>query len=261
MTRLRARRVSGNVTGVANSLPAGEARVASISAASAFPSLIEHVVTQSGGSRTQREHAEFAGDSGDRSIAQFRHRRRSMPANGRVLAFDTRTEHITLGTGYSEVYARNYHDMSFRERSLHDGLRSSADAKLLRDFAWCLSPVVTERRRLGEPAAEMKERVRGPLLDPNRLDIREFADAEDAQFAAMAGPFHAAEGQPRIGRHHFVDEHHAGFDLVDQALALRLVLVQALAPSPKRVSLAMRMASSRSFARNRHATGPKNSSL
>ena len=37
-------------------------------------------------------------------------------------------------------------------------------------------------------------------------------------------------------------------------------LVQTLAPRPKRVSLAMRMASLIFLARNRFATGPKNSS-
>ena len=36
----------------------------------------------------------------------------------------------------------------------------------------------------------------------------------------MAGSFDAAEGHARVRSHHLVDEDHAGFEFVDEALAL-----------------------------------------
>src|SRR3984893_18145312 len=62
------------------------------------------------------------------------------------------------------------------------------------------------------------------LLTPDRLYIREFADAKGAQFAPVSGPLHATEGQPRVGCYHAIDEHHSGFDFVDQALPFFFVI-------------------------------------
>src|SRR6266542_1686161 len=50
------------------------------------------------------------------------------------------------------------------------------------------------------------------------LDIGEFANAVAAELAAVAAVFDAAEGQPRVGGNHTVDEDAAGFDAARQVL-------------------------------------------
>src|ERR1051326_8911988 len=67
-------------------------------------------------------------------------------------------------------------------------------------------------------------RLHAPLRYQNGFDVRELSDAVNAQLSAEAGGFHAAEGQARIGGHHFIDEHHTGFDLVGEALALLRII-------------------------------------
>src|SRR5205807_7429064 len=71
------------------------------------------------------------------------------------------------------------------------------------------------------------------LLNPDGFDVCEFADAEGAQLAAVAGPLHATERQPRVGGYHAIDEHHAGFDLVDQAFAFLFVVGPGAGAQPK----------------------------
>src|ERR1700691_2225467 len=57
------------------------------------------------------------------------------------------------------------------------------------------------------------------LGDPHSFDIHEFSDAVGGEFAAVAGTFYTAERDACVGGGHFVDEDHAGFEFVDEALA------------------------------------------
>src|ERR1035441_8455005 len=74
----------------------------------------------------------------------------------------------------------------------------------------------------GEPAGRPDESGRGTQsacatsFAPDGLDVDEFADAEDAQLAAVAGTLHTAEGQPGIGGHHAVYKNRARLDFVDE---------------------------------------------
>src|SRR5208283_1436331 len=61
------------------------------------------------------------------------------------------------------------------------------------------------------------------LRDRHRLYIHELADAVGGEFAAVAGLFDAAEGDSRIRGDHLVDEDHARFEFVDEALAFAVV--------------------------------------
>src|SRR5579862_7637399 len=45
-----------------------------------------------------------------------------------------------------------------------------------------------------------------PSFNPHSFHIRKLADAVDAEFPAITGIFYAAEGQPRIGGDHAVNE-------------------------------------------------------
>src|SRR6185295_9213421 len=58
-----------------------------------------------------------------------------------------------------------------------------------------------------------------PLLDPDRFDVDELADADHRELAAVAGALDAAKGQARIGLDDAVDEDVAGLDLGGQPLA------------------------------------------
>ena len=52
--------------------------------------------------------------------------------------------------------------------------------------------------------------------NPNGLDVHELADAKLREFAAVTGMLDAAKRQPRIGRHHAVDENRSRFELFDE---------------------------------------------
>src|SRR5262245_40646314 len=60
--------------------------------------------------------------------------------------------------------------------------------------------------------------------DGNGFNVYEFADTFAAELAAVAGLLDAAEGQPRIGSNHAVDECGAGLDFVDKKIALTAVV-------------------------------------
>src|SRR5271166_6404414 len=69
-----------------------------------------------------------------------------------------------------------------------------------------------------------EERLLRKVAKPYRFDVREFAEAEGAELAAVAGGFHAAEGKTRVGSHHLIDENEARFEIVDEAIALRRIV-------------------------------------
>src|SRR6266481_1041208 len=73
----------------------------------------------------------------------------------------------------------------------------------------------------------------GGLLNPYRLDVRELTDSMGPQFSPVTGPFHSPEGHTRIGSHHAVYENHSGFQIVDEAFALILVVRPGARPQPK----------------------------
>ena len=54
------------------------------------------------------------------------------------------------------------------------------------------------------------------VVDPDRLDVDELANAVDAELAPIAGVLDAAKRQARIGDHHAVDKHLPGLDLVGE---------------------------------------------
>lgn len=58
------------------------------------------------------------------------------------------------------------------------------------------------------------------VANPDCFGVGEFADAVGAEFAAVAGGFHAAERETGVGGDHGIDEDQAGFEVVDEALAL-----------------------------------------
>src|SRR5262249_7594359 len=60
--------------------------------------------------------------------------------------------------------------------------------------------------------------------DADRLNIRKLSQAMAAEFAAITGMLDTAKGQTRIGSHHFVNEHNAGFDFVDKALLFGTII-------------------------------------
>ena len=61
------------------------------------------------------------------------------------------------------------------------------------------------------------------LCDPDGFDVHEFADAVGGEFASVARTFDPAERDAGIGGDHFVDEDHAGFEFIDEALALAVI--------------------------------------
>ena len=82
------------------------------------------------------------------------------------------------------------------------------------------------------------------------------------QLAAEAGSLYTAKWEPRIGPNHAIDETAAGLNLArDFFRVFGVSLLQMLEPSPKRVSLAIWIASSSFAAGITAATGPNNSSL
>ena len=92
------------------------------------------------------------------------------------------------------------------------------------------------------------------------LDIHEFTDSKDAQFAAVAAAFDAAERQARVRRDHAIDEDTAGFDAAGEILGQRNVARPQGSPRPYSVSFASCTASSGPLARMTAATGPNVSS-
>src|SRR5580692_3280851 len=63
-----------------------------------------------------------------------------------------------------------------------------------------------------------------PLLSPNRLYVRELANPVRAQFAAHPRALHPAKRDPGVGKHHLIDEDHAGFEFTHEAFLLALVV-------------------------------------
>ena len=57
------------------------------------------------------------------------------------------------------------------------------------------------------------------LLDKDGLRVDELTDAQGCKLAAIARHLDAAEGKPRIGGDHAVDEDHTGIKLVGEAFA------------------------------------------
>ena len=99
-----------------------------------------------------------------------------------------------------------------------------------------------------------------PLLNPDRLRVDERLGPEARELAAVAGVLRPAERH--LGRRlgDLVDVDHARLDLGGEPLLSSSSSVQALPPSPKSESLAIRIASSASRARKTSATGPNSSS-
>src|SRR5438094_551925 len=79
-----------------------------------------------------------------------------------------------------------------------------------------------------EAAATCLERASaheaGTLADPHALHVHELAQPELRQLAAVPGPLHAAERQPRVGLHEAVHEHAPHLELGRQPLAALAVL-------------------------------------
>src|ERR1700676_945070 len=71
---------------------------------------------------------------------------------------------------------------------------------------------------------ELRIHSRMLLLNPDRLDVGELANAECSKFAAEARPFDASERYARIRCHHLVDEDHSRFKSVDELILLGWVL-------------------------------------
>src|SRR4030081_611414 len=71
------------------------------------------------------------------------------------------------------------------------------------------------------------------LCDPNSLDIHELPDPEDSQFPSMPRLLDAAKRNARIRRHHLVDEDHPGFQFIDEALTLPLIVGPRARPQAK----------------------------
>src|SRR5712691_6662137 len=70
-------------------------------------------------------------------------------------------------------------------------------------------------------------------LNPYCLSIGKLADAVRPQFPAVPGLLHPTKGEPRIGSHHFVDEHHSSFEFVDEAVTFSLVIRPGTRTQPK----------------------------
>src|SRR3984885_4409310 len=60
-------------------------------------------------------------------------------------------------------------------------------------------------------------------FDPNRLDIRKFANTEGAELTPKARLLHPAEWNAWVRRHHFVDEDHPGIEPFDKFFLLLFV--------------------------------------
>src|ERR1700688_3813725 len=78
---------------------------------------------------------------------------------------------------------------------------------------------------------QMRARTNSPgssiafsLLHPNCLYIREFANSVGAQLAAHPRTLHAAKRNPGVGKHHLIDEDHAGFEFADEPLLFAFVV-------------------------------------
>ena len=77
-------------------------------------------------------------------------------------------------------------------------------------------------QRLAEAQKEAEDAAAS--ANPHRFYIGEFANAVDAQFAAVAGTFDAAKGHARVGYDHLVDKNHSRFQFVDEKRALAVVI-------------------------------------
>src|SRR5579875_3454763 len=77
------------------------------------------------------------------------------------------------------------------------------------------SPGMPEAGSAAGYARDLDLRAVGGIQNDG-LDVHELAKAEFAQLAAVAAALHAAERQPRVGRHQAVDEHHARLDPAHQ---------------------------------------------
>ena len=57
-----------------------------------------------------------------------------------------------------------------------------------------------------------------PLLDPDSLNIYEFANTKFAEFASIAGMLYPAKGKSWVRSHHAIDENRTGFEFFNEAL-------------------------------------------
>ena len=72
------------------------------------------------------------------------------------------------------------------------------------------------------------------VVDPDRLDVDELADAVGAELASVAGVLDAAKRQARVGDDHAVHEHLPCLDLVDETCAFRDVVRPHAGAEPER---------------------------
>src|SRR5215469_11605504 len=72
-----------------------------------------------------------------------------------------------------------------------------------------------------------------PLLDPHRLHVREFPNSHSSQFPSVPGPLRPSKGNPGIGSHHAVNEHHPGIELIDELLLLHGVIGPGAGSQPE----------------------------
>ena len=73
-----------------------------------------------------------------------------------------------------------------------------------------------------------------PLADADQFLVHELVDAEPAEFAAEAGPFHTAERQLDTFGADRVDEYHARLDPVGDPLGLFLIGGENVGPQLER---------------------------
>src|SRR5579875_308978 len=73
--------------------------------------------------------------------------------------------------------------------------------------------LLLERSLFDDPRQFQRRLRRCPVRsDPDGLHVDELADPVRGEFAPVAAPLHAAEGQARVRCHYAVDEHRAGLD-------------------------------------------------
>ncbi len=94
----------------------------------------------------------------------------------------------------------------------------------------------------------------------HRLRIEKLPHSRSGEFAPIAGAFDAAKGKPRIACDHRIDEDRAALQLRERRCCSAGSRVHTEALSPKGVSFASSIASSRFATRKSIATGPKSSS-
>src|ERR1700733_12627532 len=62
------------------------------------------------------------------------------------------------------------------------------------------------------------------FLNPHSLDIGKLTNPVRSKFPAMARMLDSAKRQARIRRNHAIDEHHPGFNFIDEAFSLMLII-------------------------------------